>query len=485
MSFAAWPRDFVLCIRACAPRRRSPTGSTSRSCRASSPRAGACRRSRRFPCPWRRDRRAVAAIRLEHIAARPALRLARRAPHRDRPDPRLASADGRRLGPELGILYNDAYGEVLRARHPRALGQPFQQVWSEIWDEILPLIRRTLAGKATLADNLLLATERNGRREESWYDFSFSPLRDAAGQVIGLFCVCAETTWRVLADRARAETEAALRESENRFRSLADDAPVMIWTTDATGHCIWFNRRWIEFTGRDAQNDLGFGWLAAAHPEDHARAESTFIAANASAADFTVEYRLRHRHGDWRWVLATAAARRGPGGEFLGYIGSVIDISERHAAEVAAHALNDALEARVAERTEERDRLWRISRDLMVVADFDGGVRAVNPAWTAVLGWTKAELHRTNLFTLLHPDDLGPARQETARLAAGHTTRHFETRCRHKDGNWRWISWMAAAEEGLVHGVGRDVTAERRRPRRCAPPRSNCGRRRKWRRWAS
>ncbi|MBC4015304.1 PAS domain S-box protein [Siccirubricoccus deserti] len=364
-------------------------------------------------------------------------------------------------GPELGILYNDAYGEVLRARHPRALGQPFQQVWSEIWDEILPLIRRTLAGKATLADNLLLATERNGRREESWYDFSFSPLRDAAGQVIGLFCVCAETTWRVLADRARAETEAALRESENRFRSLADDAPVMIWTTDATGHCIWFNRRWIEFTGRDAQNDLGFGWLAAAHPEDHARAESTFIAANASAADFTVEYRLRHRHGDWRWVLATAAARRGPGGEFLGYIGSVIDISERHAAEVAAHALNDALEARVAERTEERDRLWRISRDLMVVADFDGGVRAVNPAWTAVLGWTKAELHRTNLFTLLHPDDLGPARQETARLAAGHTTRHFETRCRHKDGNWRWISWMAAAEEGLVHGVGRDVTAER------------------------
>jgi PAS domain S-box-containing protein len=364
-------------------------------------------------------------------------------------------------GPELSLLYNDAYGEVLRARYPRALGQPFRQVWSEIWDEVMPLVRRALAGKSTLAENFLLVTERNGRREERWYDFSFSPLRDGAGQVTGLFCVCAETTRRVLADRARAATEAALRESENRFRSLADDAPVMIWTTDAAGHCTWLNRRWTEFTGQEAREGLGFGWLAATHPGDRARTESSFIAANASAADFTVEYRLRHRCDGWRWVLDTAAARRGPGGEFLGYIGSVIDISERHAAEAAVRELNDALEARVAERTEERDRLWRISRDLMLVSDFDGGVRTVNPAWTTVLGWTEAELRRTDLFTLLHPDDLGPTRQEVARLAAGHTTQRFETRCRHKDGSWRWISWAAAAEAGLVHGVGRDVTAER------------------------
>jgi PAS domain S-box-containing protein len=362
-------------------------------------------------------------------------------------------------GPELGLLYNDAYAAVLRAWHPEMLGQPLQR--SVHWERIRPLVERALAGEACEVENLRLTTGQGQRSEDSWYALSFTPICDEAGQVAGIFCTCAETTERILADRARAATEVALRESETRFRSMADYAPVMIWMTDADGRCTWLNRRWTEFTGQGPDEGLGFGWLEATHPEDRARTEAQFIAANAAGGDFTVEYRLRHQRDGWRWVLDAATPRRGLDGEFLGYIGSVIDISARHAAEAALRELNDALEARVAEHTEERDRLWRISRDLMLITGFDGSVRAVNPAWTTVLGWAEDELRRSDLFALCHPDDLLATQQEAAILAAGPTTRSFENRCLHKDGSWRLISWVASSEAGLVHGIGRDVTAER------------------------
>jgi PAS domain S-box-containing protein len=126
----------------------------------------------------------------------------------------------------------------------------------------------------------------------------------------------------------RREVEQALRESEARFRNMADNAPVMLWMTDETGACLWLNRQWHDFTGQTPEEGMGLGWLDAVHPEDREKAGEAFLGSHASRAAFRVEYRIRSRDGEYRWAIDSASPRIGPSGEYLGYIGSVIDIHE-------------------------------------------------------------------------------------------------------------------------------------------------------------
>jgi PAS domain S-box-containing protein len=125
------------------------------------------------------------------------------------------------------------------------------------------------------------------------------------------------------------QVNAALRETEGRFRNMADNAPVMMWVTDPDGVCTHLNRQWYDFTGQTPETGLGFGWLNAAHPDDRPLAEQTFITSNATRVPFRVEYRLRRADGEYRWAIDAAVPRFDAGGKYLGYIGSVIDITER------------------------------------------------------------------------------------------------------------------------------------------------------------
>lgn len=156
--------------------------------------------------------------------------------------------------------------------------------------------------------------------------FTASPIAGDDGQPVGTIIEARDLT----EDKAR---EAALRESEDRFRNMADHAPVMMWVTDPTGFCTYLNRQWYEFTGQTAAEAEGHGWLEATHPEDRERAEQAFRQANASQTSFRVEYRLLHASGAYRWAIDAASPRFGDNGEFLGYVGSVIDINERRDAE--------------------------------------------------------------------------------------------------------------------------------------------------------
>ena len=133
--------------------------------------------------------------------------------------------------------------------------------------------------------------------------------------------------------RARQETVTALRESEERFRHMADNAPVMVWVTEPDGTCTYLSKSWYEFTGQTPGSGLGMGWLEAVHPEDRPRAEARFQRANDRRGEFRVEYRLRHRDGTHRWAIDAATPRWSDGGEFRGYVGSVMDITQRKDAE--------------------------------------------------------------------------------------------------------------------------------------------------------
>jgi PAS domain S-box-containing protein len=155
-------------------------------------------------------------------------------------------------------------------------------------------------------------------------------------------------------------------------------------------------------------------------------------------------------------------------GRPIGVIAIVVETTAKVQAEqklrVAAAALaqlNATLEQQVEERTRDRDRMWRLSSDIMLVADFRARIEAVNPAWTTMLGWTTAELIGHNFMNLVHPDDAASTLAEVGRLADGVTTLRFENRYRRKDGAYRWLSWTAVPDERFIHAVGRDIQAEK------------------------
>ncbi|WP_210530135.1 hybrid sensor histidine kinase/response regulator [Rubellimicrobium arenae] len=217
----------------------------------------------------------------------------------------------------------------------------------------------------------------------AWWLSTKAPLRDAGGEVVGLIGSSVDIT-------ARKEAEIALGESEERFRNMADHAPVMMWVTDPHGFCTYLNRAWYDFTGQTEAEALGLGWLEATHPDDKAEAERVFLEANATRSTFRIEYRLRRADGAGRWAIDAAAPRFGPGGEFLGYIGSVIDITERKEAEAALQEVNAILERRVAEAIAEREQAeeaLRQSQKMEAVGQLTGGIaHDFNNMLAAVVG---------------------------------------------------------------------------------------------------
>jgi PAS domain S-box-containing protein len=165
----------------------------------------------------------------------------------------------------------------------------------------------------------------------------------------------------------------ALQESERRFRNMADHTPVMIWVTDADGECTYLNRRWYEFTGQSEQEALGRGWLEAAHPDDRPATSLTFADATRRQAAFNIDYRLRHHDGTYRWAVDAAAPRFSGDGRFLGFVGSVMDITAR----------KDAERAVAAERDREREVALRLQQSMLSAAPVEDARLELATAYVA------------------------------------------------------------------------------------------------------
>ncbi len=162
------------------------------------------------------------------------------------------------------------------------------------------------------------------------------PLFDERGGVRGSLAVFVDIT-------ERRQAEEALRESEQRFRNMAENAPVMIWVTDPSGSCVYINRQWREFTGTTLEQNLDLGWVESVHPVERPSVKQAFTKANVLHEPFRVDYQLRRKDGQWRWMVDSATPRFGEDGSFLGYIGSVIDITERKEMESALRASEEQL----------------------------------------------------------------------------------------------------------------------------------------------
>ena len=377
-------------------------------------------------------------------------------------------------GPKLVQFYNDAYRQTMGPeRHPGALGQGGRECWAEIWHIIGPEIEQVMSGGgATWHENQLVPVTRHGRLEQVYWTYGYSPIDDDNG-VGGVLVVCRDVTRDYLAAAALREREAELARVQQigRIGGLEVDL--------RTG---FRNRRSPEYLlihglPPDAANESHEDWVRRIHPEDREATEKKFRDAIAGKVrEYTVRYRIiRPSDGEVRWISVRSTIERDENGRAVRLVGAHADVTEQVTAEQALRQseerfrkladqlaeLNATLAERVEEKTRERDRIWNVSQDLLLVADRHGIWRTVNPAWTRTLGWSEAELLDRSSQWLVHPDDAGRVRAQVDDLVERKLTVRFESRFRHQDGSYRWLSWTGVPDQDRIYAVARDVTAEK------------------------
>src|SRR5712675_2326773 len=377
-------------------------------------------------------------------------------------------------GSDLIQFYNDAYRQTMGPeRHPGALGQGGRECWAEIWDIIGPQIEQVMSGGgATWHENQLVPVTRHGKLEQVYWTYGFSPIDEDDG-IGGVLVVCRDVTEEHLAAARLREREAELARVQQlgRIGGLEVDL--------RTG---FRNRRSPEYLlihglPPEAANESHEDWVRRVHPEDREATEKKFRDAIAGKArDYNVQYRIiRPSDGETRWISVRSTIERDAQGRAIRLVGAHGDVTEQVMAEQALRqseeryrkladqlaGLSATLARRVEEKTRERDRIWNVSQDLLVVADRNGIWRTVNPAWTKTLGWSEAELLNRTSEWLEHPGDGGLTRADVNNLIQGNLTVRFEGRFRHKDGSYRWLSWTGVPDQDHIYAVARDVTAEK------------------------
>ncbi|TCU58820.1 PAS domain S-box-containing protein [Novosphingobium sp. PhB57] len=275
----------------------------------------------------------------------------------------------------------------------------------------------------------------------------------------------------------RRRIQRALEKSEAQFSTLAQNMPNQVWTARADGQIDWFNERVYAYTGRTRESLGNDGWNAVLHPDDREDARTKWAHSVKTGEVFETEFRLLDAQEGYRWHLSRALPLVDAQGETTAWIGTNTEIEAQKQAEAAF--------------AQDRDRLWSISRDLMLVCDHAGLITAVNPSAERLLGWHEGEMLGRRIAAFVHPDDRAVTASALTRLAsssglfntapdegeedqggpgagkAGAPDRAsagmlaFENRHRTRGGDYRLIAWTAVPDGGRIHAVGRDVTEQR------------------------
>ncbi len=225
----------------------------------------------------------------------------------------------------------------------------------------------------------------------------------------------------------RTARDAERRDSEDRFRELADALPALMWIVDADGQVTFVNEGWLKFTGRTVEEELGDSFGLSAHPDDRDELVAAWRDSFARREEFRHEYRLVRSDGVHRWVLEVGAPRFADG-EFVGYVGLATDIHERRAVE---EALRES-EAGFRE-------LADTAPVMMWTTDTDGLVTFVNAGWLRFTG-TSLEEEVGDTWSLgVHPDDAPAMLASWDRSVEGRTSWEAEYRLRDRWGEFRWI----------------------------------------------
>ncbi|MGA0558855.1 ATP-binding protein [Larkinella sp. VNQ87] len=267
------------------------------------------------------------------------------------------------VGREPDFVYrmaNSAFAELIDRPLDQILGKPLLEVLPEIkgqgFDELLHQVATT--GIPYIQRDAPVRLVRQGKPQSLYFDYMYHPIREADESISGVMGVVIDVTEKVVARQK-------IEESESRFRAIADTAPVLIWTSGTDKLCNFFNKVWLDFTGRPMEQELGNGWVTGVHPDDVEHCMHTYTTAFDARQEFQMEYRLRRFDGAYHWFIDKGRPRFAADGTFLGYIGGCTDINEQK-------VIHDELERRVTERTSElrnlNTELERSNLDLLQFA---------------------------------------------------------------------------------------------------------------------
>jgi PAS domain S-box-containing protein len=228
--------------------------------------------------------------------------------------------------------------------------------------------------------------------------------------------------------------EEALLESEARFRSMADSAPVLLWIAGTDTFCTFFNQTWLNFTGRTLEQEMGNGWAEGVHADDFQRCLDTHLSAFNARQPFTMEYRLRRADGEYRWVLDTGIPRFTPEGNFAGYIGSCIDITVNKQAEEALQKYADQFQ-----------ELYNHAPCGYHSLDKEGTIILVNETELEMLGYAREELLGKKFTDLVTTEGVKTFQENFPQLKQRGWVRDLELQMIRKDGTLLPVSLNATA----------------------------------------
>jgi PAS domain S-box-containing protein len=270
--------------------------------------------------------------------------------------------------------------------------------------------------------------------DERYLDFVYQPIKNASGAVTGIFAEGVDVTDRALA-------EAALRESEARFRDIADATPALIWISDTTKICTWFNSRWLAFTGRSMEEETGSGWIDGVHPDDMDRCVAVYDAAFDRRESYRTEYRRRRFDGAWR-IMDASGVPRFIDGKFVGYIGCCIDVTEQ---QESARALS------------ENEEQLRLATEAAEVGLWDVDTVTNTLFWPArvkaMFGISAHEpVSMADFYAGLHPQDRAQTAAAYAAAADPDQRALYDVEYRTVGKEDGLIRWVAAKGRGIFRG---------------------------------
>ncbi len=329
-------------------------------------------------------------------------------------------------GPEGTTFFNDAYRPVFGDRLPRALGARFREIWSDVWDDIGPLVDAALRGESVAQRNLPLMMNRYGVPERSWWSFTYSPVRDDEGRINGMICVTAETTAEVLAEQAR-------RRSEERLdMALSAGGSIGVWDWDVAADRVTADSRFAALYGVEPERAQAGApisdFFSGVHPDDLPRLRSSIEAVLGTGGRFEAEYRLVQADGSIRWVAAQGRCILAADGTPQRFPGVSFDITARKRTE---QALRDS---------EDRFRGIINSVDQMIWSTRpDGYHDFYNDRWYAFTGVPAGSTDGAAWDAIVHPDDRERTWADWRHALDTGETYQIKYRLRHRSGLYRWV----------------------------------------------
>lgn len=348
-------------------------------------------------------------------------------------------------GPEGTMIYNDGYAAFAGLRHPGLLGMPVIEAWPEAADFNKRILEMGMSGEALSFRDKHFSLNRRGTPEDVWTNLDYSPIRGDGGKVLGVLAIVVDTTPWVFAERAQ-------RESESRFRTLADNIAAFAWMADAAGHIYWYNKRWFDFTGLPFEEAREWGWPLRQHPEHVDRTMEKINRCLTTGEVWEDTFPLKGRDGVYRWFLSRAMPIRDDTGKVIRWFGTNTDITE-HLEE--------------AEKNAQLATIVATSADAIISMSSDGIIQSWNPGAERMFGYTADEVIGKS-ERLLFPEGGEQEFEEKYRhLRHGeHVLR--DTVRRRKDGSLHDVNINVAPmrrPDGRIFGfsaVFRDITERKR-----------------------